>query len=180
MATSPTFASMKLKKNTEVKTITIAEKEVEVKQYLPAADKNSILEITIQEADRGTVVNTFALDCLFHLYIVFKYTNIVFTDKQKEDLFGLYDILESNGVIDAVVEAIPELEYKELKDALDDIVEKYAVYRNSFKGALEQLSLFVPQQANEMAEAVNNMDLSKAENILNIAEAAGIDLKKTK
>lgn len=171
-----TFSSLKLKTNTETKKITICDKEIEVKQYLPAEDKNSILEVTIQEADRGTVVNTFALDCLFHLYMVFKYTNITFTDKQKEDLFKLYDLLECNGIINAVIEAIPAAEYKELHDALVDIVDKYAVYRNSFKGALEQLQMFVPQQAGEMQKVLDGIDISKMENVLSIAEAAGVNL----
>lgn len=174
---SVSFASMKLKPNTEVKVINICDKEVEVKQYLPASDKNSILEIAIQEADRGTVVNTFALDCLFHLYIVFKYTNISFTDKQREDLFKLYDQLECNGVINEVIGAIPEEEYEELHNALLDIVDKYAVYRNSFKGALEQLQMFVPQQVSEMKDAVDNFDISKLNNIVNIAQATGMDLQ---
>lgn len=170
-----TFSSLKLKLNTETKKITICDKEIEVKQYLPAEDKNSILEITIQEADRGTVVNTFALDCLFHLYLVFEYTNISFTEKQKEDLFKLYDLLECNGVINAVIEAIPEAEYRELQYALEDIIEKYAVYRNSFKGALEQLQAFVPQQAGEMQEVLNNIDFTKMDNIVSIAEATGVN-----
>lgn len=168
------FTTLKLKTKADVKTITINDKEVEVKQYLPAEDKNAILEIAIQEADKGTVVNTFALDCLFHLYIVFKYTNITFTDKQKEDLLKLYDILETNGVIDAVVSAIPENEYLELKTNLDQMVDAYAVYRNGFKGALEQLQLFVPQQAGEMKEILDNIDYSKMNNVLSIAEAAGV------
>ena len=58
-----TFASLKLKTKEEVKTITINEKEIEIKQYLPAADKNSILESTIAEADGGTI--------LIHLLLIF-------------------------------------------------------------------------------------------------------------
>ena len=163
------FTTLKLKLKSDIKKITIADKEIEVIQYLPAEDKNSILELTIQEADRGTVVNTFALDCLFHLYIIFKYTNISFTEKQREDLLGLYDILETNGVI----EAIPEDEYNELRDNLLDMVEKYAVYRNSLKGALEQLQMFVPQQAEQMREVLENTDYDKLTNVVNLAEATG-------
>ena len=167
------FTTLKLKLKSDIKKITIADKEIEVIQYLPAEDKNSILELTIQEADRGTVVNTFALDCLFHLYIIFKYTNISFTEKQREDLLGLYDILETNGVIAAVIEAIPEDEYNELRDNLLDMVEKYAIYRNSLKGALEQLQMFVPQQAENMKETLEKIDYDKLTNVVNLAEATG-------
>lgn len=170
---SVSFTTLKLKTKSDVNKITIGEKEVEVKQYLPAEDKNSILELTIQNADGGTVVNTFALDCIFHVYLVFEYTNITFTDKQKENILGLYDILETNGIIEQVVKAIPETEYKELRTNLLDMVDKYAVYRNSFKGALEQLSLFAPQQVGEIKDTLNEIDLDSMNNVLNIAAAAG-------
>lgn len=175
---SVTFASLKLKTKSDVKKIKCGDKEIEVKQYLPAEDKNSLLEITVQEADRGTVVNPFALDCLFHVYLIFKYTNITFTDKQKEDLLGLYDILETNGIIEEVVNAIPLLEYNELRNNLLDMVEKYAIYRNSFKGALEQLQMFMPQQAAEMKENLEEVDLSKLETLLSLAKDNGYDIPR--
>lgn len=175
---SVTFSSLKLKLNNEVNNFTFNGKDIEVKKYLPAADKNDILEMTIQQADNGTVVNTFAIDCLFHLYIVMEYTNITFTEKQKEDLYGLYDVLESNGLIDNVIENMEASEYEELKSALDDILDKYAIYRNSVRGSLEQLQAFVPQQANNMMDVLQNVDYDKMNNILSIAEAAGIGYQK--
>lgn len=172
------FSSLKLKPILETKKIKIGEKEIEVKQYLPSAEKNEILEATVQEADMGSVVNTFAIDCFFHLFIVIYYTNIAFTDKQKEDKFGLYDTLETNGIINEVIKNIPVNEYTELKDALDDILNKYAVYRNSFKGALEELQIFVPNQANLIAETMKNIDINKLDNILTLADSTGIKFKK--
>ena len=37
--------------------------------------------------------------------------NISFTDKQRENLFKLYDVLESNGIISKTIEQIPEDEF---------------------------------------------------------------------
>ena len=53
------------------------------------------------------------------------------------------------------------------------MVEKYAVYRNSLKGALEQLQMFVPQQAEQMREVLENTDYDKLTNVVNLAEATG-------
>jgi len=39
----------------------------------------------------------------FNLYIVYFYTNLNFTDKQKEDPAKLYDQMESNGLITEVI-----------------------------------------------------------------------------
>ena len=167
------FGSLKLKLKDEVKTIKIGEKEIEVKQYLPSADKNAILEIAMQKADAGTILNTYALDALFHLYIVFKYTNLTFTDNQKEDLFKLYDILESNGIIDMVVAAIPKEEYNVLRDNLLDMVKAYNKYRNSARALVEQISAFAPNTAEKLNEQIKDFDVNKLEQVVNLANATG-------
>jgi hypothetical protein len=167
------FGSLKLKMKDEVKTIKIGEKEIEVKQYLPSADKNAILEIAMQKADAGTILNTYALDALFHLYIVFKYTNLTFTDNQKEDLFKLYDILESNEIIDMVVAAIPKEEYTVLRDNLIDMVKAYNKYRNSARALVEQFSAFAPNTAEKLNEQIKDFDVNKLEQVVNLANATG-------
>lgn len=167
------FTSLKLKTKDEIKTIKIGEKEIEVKQYLPAADKNSILECAMQQADQSTVMNTFALDALFHLYIVFKYTNLSFTDNQREDLFKLYDILESNGVIDIVISAIPEVEYNTLRDNLLIMEKSYAKYRNSARAVVEQFTMFAPNTAEQMNEQLKDFDVEKMQQVLALANATG-------
>ena len=171
------FASLKLKTKDEVKTIQIGEKEIEVKQYLPAEDKNSILEATISSADGGTVLNTFALEVFFHTYLIFEYTNLSFTDNQKSDLFKLYDILESNGIINQVIEAIPEYEYAELKDNLNDMVELYNAYRNSAKALVEQFTMFAPDTAANISEKIKDFDIEKMQQVLALANATGMNNK---
>lgn len=170
-----TFASLKLKVKEEVKTIKIGEKEIEIKQYLPAADKNSILESTIAEADGGTVLNTFAVDIYFHLFIIFKYTNLSFTDAQKADLLKLYDILESNGVVEQIIKEIPEEEYNTLYDNLEDMIELYNEYRNSAKALVEQFAMFAPNQAVNIGEQIQNFDIEKMKNVLQLADYTGMN-----
>lgn len=167
------FTSLKLKLKDEVKTIKIGEKEIEVKQYLPSADKNAILEVAMQRADSSTILNTYALDALFHLYIVFKYTNLSFTDNQKEDLFKLYDILESNGIIDEVIAAMPKEEYSVLRDNLLDMVAAYNQYRNSAKALVEQFSIFAPNTAEKLNQQIDKFDVDKLEQVVNLANATG-------
>lgn len=157
----------------EPNSIKIQGKDVLVKQYLPMAEKNSILEMVVQTADGGTVVNTLALEAIFELYLVFKYTDIDFTEEEKNDLFGTYDKLECTGIIEEVIKAIPETEYKLLHDSLIDIVKEYKNYRNSAKGCLDTLTLFAPAAAEKFNEAVAQLDTSKVQNVVDIANAAG-------
>lgn len=170
-----TFASLKLKAKEEVKTITINEKEIEIKQYLPAADKNSILESTIAEADGGTILNTFAVDIYFHLFVIFKYTNLSFTDAQKADLLKLYDVLESNGVIEQIIKEIPEVEYNTLYDNLEGMLKLYNEYRNSAKALVEQFTMFAPNQAANIGEQIQNLDIEKMKNVLQLADFTGMN-----
>lgn len=156
------------------KTVEILGDKVEIKQYLPMADKNSILEMVVQTADGGTVINTLALNAIFETYLVMKYTDIEFTQEDKADLFGLYDKLECNGIIEQVIKNIPAIEYKLLKDSLESIVKEYKDYRISAKGCIDTLLLFAPNAAEKLNEAVAQFDSEKIENVVNIAKGAGL------
>lgn len=170
-----TFTSLKLKMKDEVKTIKIGEKEIEIKQYLSAEDKNSILESTIAEADGGTILNTFAVDIYFHLFMIFKYTNLSFTDAQKADLLKLYDVLESNGVIEQIIKEIPEVEYNTLYDNLEGMLKLYNEYRNSAKALVEQFAMFAPNKAVEIGKQIENFDVSKMQEVLALADYTGMN-----
>ena len=172
------MASLKdfnLKLNKNLKVIKVGGKDISVKQYLPAADKNAILEIAMQQADQGTILNTFALDAIFHTYLVLKYSNIVVEPEEMEDLLGLYDLLESNGIIDAVVAAIPSEEYNFLRDSLHEMVENYLTYRNSARALVEQFTFFAPQAAEKLKEVTENFDTEKLKQVVQIADRTGMN-----
>lgn len=171
------FEDMKLTLNNSVKIIKINGKDVNVKQYLPAEDKNAILEIAMQQADQGTILNTFNLDAIFHVYLVLKYTDIKFKDEDKQDILGLYDILDSNNVIDAIVAAIPEEEYNTLRDNLLEMTENYLTYRNSARAFVEQFSFFAPDAFEKMKEISKEVDVDKLQQIVALADKTGMNNK---
>lgn len=142
MATiKPTFAKMGLKLNTNVVNISIGDQQIEVKQYLPINDKLVLISNVInQAADENNFANPIKLDVFAALEIVFSYTNITFTDKQKEDLIKLYDILESNNVFNTVISAIPEAEYKSIVEGIDACAQAIYTYRNSALGIMESIT----------------------------------------
>lgn len=141
MATAkPTFAKMGLKMDTNVKVIKIGEQEIEVKQYLPVNDKLVLIGNVISSAaDDNNFSNPIKLEVFTALEIVFAYTNIAFTDKQKEDLIKLYDILESNGIFNEIIDAIPKVEYKSIIDGVEECSEAVYTYRNSIMGILDMI-----------------------------------------
>lgn len=170
-----TFASLKLKVKDDIKIVDLGDKVLEVKQYLPAEDKYDLIMITLQESkENNGIYNQFKMDMFFHLNLVFMYSNIQFTDKQKEDLIKLYDLLESNGIIAAVVAAIPEDEYNYLFDTMGDVAEAYSKYDNSFAGIVNNFMINMPLNAAEAAKIVDNFDPEKYGEVINFAKAIGM------
>lgn len=94
-----------------IKTFSFNDLEIEVKQYLPIQDKLTMFSNAINlAADGNRFLNEVKLQMFLDLEVVFNYTNVSFTDKQKEDLPKLYDMLISNGFIERVYELMPEAE----------------------------------------------------------------------
>ena len=135
------FTKLGLKKKEEIKNITINDQVIEVRQYLPISDKINIITSVIENsADDNNFANPVKVEVFANLEIMYAYTNISFTDKQKENPTKLYDLLEENGIIAEVIAAIPENEYALLLGWIDETIEAFYTYRNSVMGIMEQIS----------------------------------------
>lgn len=137
----PTFAKLKLKTDTSIKTINFNDIEIEVKQYLPIDEIISLIENIINNSATELKFYNPALVHLFYvLEVIYNYTNISFTDKQKEEPTKLYDTIVSSGLWNAIEEAIPEDELDFICEALDDTINSIYKYQNSVMGILDTIS----------------------------------------
>lgn len=132
------FTKLGLKKLDEIKTIEIGENTIEVKQYLPVNEKLSLIERVVNlSQDENNFPNPIKIDVIGSIEMISAYTNITFTEKQKEDIGKLYDLLEENGIIDKIIAAIPEIEYEFLINGIDKTIDAVYGYRNSALGILD-------------------------------------------
>lgn len=135
------FTKLGLKMNQEISTIEFNEQIIEVKQYLPINTKLELISNVINmSADENNFANPVKVSIFTTLEILYAYTNINFTDKQKEDPAKLYDILISSGLVAKIIEAIPEAEYQEIICGVADSIEAVYKYRNSILGILDAVS----------------------------------------
>ena len=137
------FTKLGLTKAAEsaVKTVEINGQTIEVKQYLPINDKLELIaKVLNQSADDNNFANPIKLDVFTSLEIVFSYTNISFTEKQKEDLVKLYDLLESNNIFNTIIAEIPQAEYTAIVDGVEECADAVYTYKNSVLGLLESIS----------------------------------------
>lgn len=135
------FSKLGLKVNQDIKTIIFNNQNIEIKQYLPINEKLELISNVINAShDDNNFANPVKVSVFTTLEIMYAYTNINFTDKQKEDPTKLYDMLVSSGLVAAVVNAIPEAEYHEVLCGVSDSIDAIYTYRNSVMGILEQVS----------------------------------------
>ena len=130
-----------LKINQNVKNIEFNEQNIEVKQYLPINEKLELISSVINSAaDENNFSNPVKENVFLTLEILYHYTNINFTDKQKEDPVKLYDLVVSSGLVNKITDLIPEEELDEVINGVAQSVKAIYAYRNSALGILESIS----------------------------------------
>lgn len=166
------YANMKLKTNTEVNTFEFCGQKIEVLKYLPAADKYDLLMITLQKSLEGNIYNEFKLNLFFELNLVYMYTNISFTEKQREDEFKLYDTLRSNGFFELFYEALDDKEYEELFDQIAELKITMEKSKSSIAGVISNIIEDLPVNAEAAAKIVENFDPSQFQAVVDFARYA--------
>ena len=136
------FTKLGLKKKDEVKTVNVNNNVIEVKQYLPINDKLALISrvINLSHDSSNNFANPVQVEVIGTIEIIMAYTNLSFTEKQKEDYAKLYDLLEENGITKDLISAIPEDEYAFLIDGINESIEAVYKYQNSVLGILEAVS----------------------------------------
>lgn len=135
------FSKLGVKTNQEVKTITWNDQTIEVKQYLPVNNKLELISRVINlSADENNFANPVKVDIYFAIEMVDAYTNISFTEKQKEDVCKLFDSITSSGLLAVIRDAIPEEEYGYLYHDINACVSAVYSYKNSVMGILENIT----------------------------------------
>ena len=166
------YANMKLKTNTSVKTFEFGGQKVDVLQYLPAQDKYDLLMITLQKSLEDNIYNEFKLNLYFELHLVYMYTNISFTEKQREDEFKLYDTLKSNGFYEKFFQVINEDEYNELFEQLNAIKNASFKNKRSVAGLIGEFIDDLPANAEAAAKIVESFDPEQYKAVVDFARYA--------
>ena len=150
------YANMKLKTKTEVNIFDFFGQKIQVLKYLPAQDKYDLLMITLQKSLEGNIYNEFKLNLYFELNLVYMYTNLSFTDKQREDEFKLYDTLKSNGFFDLFYNAMEDSEFNDLFEQINELKTTLEKEHLSTAGIIENVITNLPEQAEAVATILNN------------------------
>ena len=135
------FTKLKCKVETSITHIEWEGETIEVKQYLPIQEKLALIGRVIMQAHEQdeNYSNPVKVDVFRELEMIFAYTNISFTDKQKEDLPKLYDMIYCSGLLKAIKDAIPIEEISDIMFGIEDSIEAVYKYQNSVLGILDTI-----------------------------------------
>lgn len=163
------FSKLGLTKNQEVKILNWNEQNIEVRQYLPISEKLELISNVINFAHDGNAnfANPVQVEVFTGLELLYAYTNINFTDKQKEDPAKLFDLVKNSHLLDSVIMMIPANEYNDLVTGVQNSITAVYAYQNSVMGVLDNISTDYSNlnlDATEIQKALsdpNNMALLK-------------------
>ncbi len=157
--------------------ITFKDKEIKVLKYLPSIEKYNLLNTTLlQSIDDTVIINEYKLDMFFNINLAIAYTNIVFSKEEQDmELSDLYDKFKTSGLLDMIINAIPDDEYATLYSSLVSNKEEYVSERKSVSygiaNAIEQISKKIPKQ-EEMQNLLQSLKDFKPEDYSNVIEFA--------
>ena len=136
------FTKLGLKPNQDIKTIEFNNQIIEIKEYVSIQTKlqmiSNVINSSLSEDTEG-FYNPVKLEVFLALEIIENYTNIGFTDKQKEDIVKLYDLLEGNGLLDMIYQAIGDTEITELQSRTKSCVKAIYEHAHSLYGILKSI-----------------------------------------
>ena len=161
------FTKLGLKANQEIKTIEYNEQTIEVKQYLPINQKLELISnvINLSHDGNNNYSNPVRVDVYTALEVLDFYTNINFTDKQREDPTKIYDMFKGNGLLDKIIEAIPQEEYGSVMSGIYRSIDAIYTYHNSVLGILDAVATDYDNL---------NLDVSQIRNAMNDPNSIGL------
>lgn len=145
----------------EPKTVKFEDIEFEVKNYLPIIDKMAIIKLCLDNSiDEDKKFDSAMLDMVFNYSLAKYYTNL----KIEDDVPKMYDLLESTGLMDCILQNIPIKEIEFLEECIESgleeeflAIERENTFVNIVKKFLEDMNNSVP----EMVKALEEFDPEK-------------------
>ena len=151
------FTSITPIKSRDDITVTLGNKEIIVKSYLPVKEKAELVDYIIQSSFDAKGLFSPIRQAIYTTIGLLKwYTNINFTDTMLENIEKTYDTIILNNIF-VVIENIPEEEYKAINSMITDAVIETKDYLRSFAGQLQSTT----QDFNQ-----TNFDVEKIASVL--------------
>ena len=177
------FTDFNLNVNTETVPVEWNDHTIEIKKYLPIQEKlDLITRIVNYSLDDNNFANPMRKKIFFTLEMIYAYTNIEFTDEEKDAFLDTYDKVISSGLWDTVIrgldseedERYDENDYWQIRNTVNAVINEIYQYKNSALGILQAISedyKNLDLDASKIEEKISNKE--NLEFLHNVMEKLG-------
>lgn len=166
------FTNLKIKTDKSVKTINFNGTDIEILNYLPVEEVNEIVAATLHKSKEGGIYNPVKQNMYRELHMVYEYTNLNFTDKQREDEPALYDALVSSGLMEQIINAIDPMQVALIGDYINTAIGRNEEYGRSVTSVIRDFIDKMPVNAENAANIIKNFDPEQFKEVIEFAKAA--------
>ena len=160
------FSTLKLKVPKTYTEFEFENKLIQILNYLPIQEKEDIIEIAYQKAIINNSFNPILFNIYFLLNIVYSYTNLTFTDEQRKDEKKLYDMLDSSGLLNNILQNMNKAETLFFSDNVDEYVKQKLSQDYSAVGLFNNAVGAFNTFSKTISEKVSNVDPDTLQNII--------------
>lgn len=148
---------MNLEMNRKESSFTIGDTVVKVDVYKSTYEKQSIIDAALQNAynEKTQRIDRMIYDSTFYALIVLRYTDLKFEGMEEMQICDLYDLLETNGVIEKTIQAISDVDNKEVKELFNYADVAYEEFKESLNSAGAAINSLVVAITQSMATAMS-------------------------
>lgn len=155
------FTKLNAKLDTGFENLIIDDQNIEIKHYLPISKKMEIVNEIVNKsvAKNPNYYNPGEIEVDQVLAIIENYTNLSFTDKQKEEYTKTYDLLVSSGIAKKIICRINDEELNVIELLLTQSLKNVYKYNNSIFSFIQMMSQ-TNTGVQELQKLFSNNDLS--------------------
>ena len=156
-----------------VKEITLGDKKVRVKQYLPVREKINLFDAIRDWCFNGHLIDQPKIDALFNAFLILSYTDIEFAFEKEEEVLEFYDYMEVNSYIFPIINIIPEVEYNALISYYNNTVNDFNKFKSSSLATLANLLEHGKELMEEIGEISKEIDVEAIKLVAEISNKLG-------
>lgn len=135
------FDQFNIQPDIEVAEIKCCDETIEVCSYLPINEKTKMLQFIVNGAldDTTGTFSPLRVEVYFAIAVCRWYGGITFTKENLQNVAAVYDTLETNGVTDSVIRAIPESEMSFMRGLVEETIQDIERYNTSAAGIIQSM-----------------------------------------
>lgn len=145
--------------------INFNESEILILPYISINDKYDLIMNTLLRSFEDGIYNAIKLEMCFTMNIIYKYTNIIFSEEELKNEVALYDVIHNSGLKEMILAAMNPKELEVLQLFLNNVKEDSLKVQGTFGAILNGLLKEIPQLAEKAKEVLKEINPEKIENI---------------